>query len=135
MRDQPRSHVVNPSSRPPFCTSETWDTWYTDSPASFMLRRRHGVGGHLWLPGRHSNPYTTSINFARLKLWVKPGDDHSRAHRQLHRHAHRGGAPLSVTFTDSSTGSPAFWAWDFGDGNSSTVQSPSHSYAGTAPTP
>ena len=39
-----------------------------------------------------------------------------------------GSAPLSVTFTDSSTGSPTAWYWDFGDGNVSTVQNPSHSY-------
>ncbi len=40
-----------------------------------------------------------------------------------------GSAPLSVTFTDSSTHTPTAWYWDFGDGNVSTVQSPSHSYA------
>ncbi len=39
-----------------------------------------------------------------------------------------GTAPLSVTFTDSSTNSPTSWAWDFGDGSTSTVQNPSHSY-------
>ena len=39
-----------------------------------------------------------------------------------------GAAPLSVSFTDSSTQSPTAWYWDFGDGNNSTVQSPSHSY-------
>ena len=39
----------------------------------------------------------------------------------------------SVTFTDASTNSPADWSWDFGDGNSSTAQNPSHPYttAGT----
>ncbi len=39
-----------------------------------------------------------------------------------------GTAPLSVTFTDSSTNSPTAWSWDFGDGNTSTVQNPSHSF-------
>ena len=33
-----------------------------------------------------------------------------------------------VTFLDASTGSVTTWAWDFGDGNSSTMQSPSHTY-------
>ena len=42
-----------------------------------------------------------------------------------------GGAPLTVAFTDQSTGSPTSWAWDFGDGGTSTVQNPSHTY--TAP--
>jgi len=40
-----------------------------------------------------------------------------------------GTAPLNVAFTDTSTGSPTSWAWDFGDGGTSTAQNPSHSYA------
>ncbi|MCX6685166.1 MAG: PKD domain-containing protein, partial [Methanoregula sp.] len=47
-----------------------------------------------------------------------------------------GPAPLSVSFTDSSTGSPTSWNWIFGDtgaGNTSNLQNPSHTYtnAGT----
>ena len=37
-----------------------------------------------------------------------------------------GTAPLNVQFTDTSTGAPTSWAWDFGDGGTSTSQSPSH---------
>ena len=37
--------------------------------------------------------------------------------------------PLTVQFTDRSTGAPTSWAWDFGDGSTSTDQSPSHTYA------
>ena len=37
-----------------------------------------------------------------------------------------GSAPLTVTFLDTSTGSPASWDWDFGDGETSTLQNPSH---------
>ena len=38
-----------------------------------------------------------------------------------------------VQFTDESTGAPTSWAWDFGDGGSSTEQNPSYNYnsAGT----
>lgn len=39
-----------------------------------------------------------------------------------------GGKPLSVAFTDTSTGSPTSWLWDFGDGNTSTLQNPTHVY-------
>jgi PKD repeat protein len=36
---------------------------------------------------------------------------------------------MSVSFTDRSTGGPTAWAWTFGDGATSTSQSPSHTYA------
>jgi PKD repeat protein len=44
-----------------------------------------------------------------------------------------GDAPLTVAFTDTSTGSPTSWAWNFGDGAVSTNQSPTHIFetAGT----
>jgi PKD repeat protein len=45
-----------------------------------------------------------------------------------------GPAPLTVSFTDQSTGGPTSWAWDFGDpgsgsDNTSTIQNPLHTYA------
>jgi len=36
--------------------------------------------------------------------------------------------PLTVNFTDLSTGSIDSWNWDFGDGSTSTQQNPSHTY-------
>ncbi|NUM64896.1 phytase, partial [candidate division KSB1 bacterium] len=39
-----------------------------------------------------------------------------------------GNAPFTVNFTDQSTGSPTSWAWDFGDGGTSTAQNPAHTY-------
>jgi len=39
-----------------------------------------------------------------------------------------GNAPLSVTFTDASTGAPTSWIWDFGDGMTATSQNPTHIY-------
>ena len=40
-----------------------------------------------------------------------------------------GDAPFSVDFTDDSTGLVDTWAWDFGDGNTSALQDPSHTFA------
>lgn len=39
-----------------------------------------------------------------------------------------GEAPLSVVFTDLSSGNPSSWVWDFGDGSSATEQNPAHVY-------
>ena len=39
-----------------------------------------------------------------------------------------GTSPLTVRFTDQSTGTPTSWYWDFGDGTSSTQQNPEHMY-------
>jgi PKD repeat protein len=39
-----------------------------------------------------------------------------------------GKAPLAVTFTDRSIGSPTAWKWDFADGTTSTDQNPGHTF-------
>jgi|GEM_PF-6671912 len=39
-----------------------------------------------------------------------------------------GFAPLTVQMTDQSTLAPTSWRWSFGDGDSSTLQNPSHIY-------
>lgn len=39
-----------------------------------------------------------------------------------------GCAPVVISFQDQSTGSPTAWQWSFGNGNTSTLQSPSTTY-------
>ncbi|KKG26616.1 PKD domain-containing protein, partial [Methanosarcina sp. 2.H.T.1A.15] len=39
-----------------------------------------------------------------------------------------GSMPLTVSFTDKSTGSPAAWKWTFGDGTNSIEKNPVHTY-------
>src|SRR5262245_58632809 len=40
-----------------------------------------------------------------------------------------GPMPLAVQFSDASTGSLSTWAWDFGDGATSSAQNPQHTYS------
>ena len=52
-------------------------------------------------------------------MTTSPKDLHERM-RRLHSGYNpciSDGAPLSVTFSDLSTGSPTSWLWDFGDGS------------------
>ncbi|MCQ8893231.1 MAG: PKD domain-containing protein [Methanolinea sp.] len=46
-----------------------------------------------------------------------------------------GPVPLAVQFTDTSTGVPSRWTWSFGDGKTSSLQNPLHTYTreGTYP--
>ena len=39
-------------------------------------------------------------------------------------------SPLSVAFTDTSVNNPSEWSWDFGDGNTSSEQNPTHTFFG-----
>jgi PKD repeat protein len=43
----------------------------------------------------------------------------------------QGDVPLTVEFTDLSTGSPGSWLWSFGDGATANAQNPSHQYTST----
>ncbi len=40
-------------------------------------------------------------------------------------------APFTANFQDASTGGAVSWQWDFGDGSTSTLQNPSHTYMTT----
>lgn len=46
-----------------------------------------------------------------------------------------GSPPLLVQFSDTTSPSPSYWFWDFGDGTNSTVQNPLHTFSGSSTYP
>jgi len=92
-------------------------------------------GGDPWqIPGGNSSAYLTlytliyggsvpdSDTLASFSTAVPPGAAFTASPTL-------GAAPLTVNFTDASTGTVTDWFWDFGDGDTSTAPNPTHSYA------
>jgi hypothetical protein len=67
--------------------------------------------------------YTTELLNDRVQVFalVPPGAGFSGAPT-------KGSAPLTVQFTDTSSGPVTSYAWDFGDGETSISQNPVHTY-------
>ncbi|MBW8050784.1 MAG: PKD domain-containing protein [Cytophagales bacterium] len=66
--------------------------------------------------------YTTCGNDTTIReITVKPGSSPDFTYTL-------GCAGDTIFFTDASTPAPGTWAWDFGDGDTSTVQNPTHIY-------
>ncbi len=123
------------------------------SRARFELRNANGDKVRTNLTNHFDNTYTGSFNMANLPTndvdweWkgeVKdnPGNRYKPATfititagpppapvADFSGNPTSGFAPLAVSFSDLSTNSPTSWAWDFGDGGTSTAQNPSYTYA------
>lgn len=82
----------------------------------------------LYRAGGTHLPFLAGVEFERVsKLAASPPT------AAFDRLPVAGPAPLTVQFTDRSNGAPLTWSWDFGDGTTSTLQTPTHTYtaAGT----
>jgi PKD repeat protein len=69
-----------------------------------------------------SSDSITKTNYITATEYVPP------INAAFHANIFSGDYPLSVNFTDDSTGSPVVWSWSFGDGGTSALQNPSHIY-------
>jgi|GEM_PF-1223443 len=95
----------------------------TDKRTYFVAGENHefyGTDNGMWDNGIGGNAYWDSI-------MVKSVDFFHNLHKPDagFMFAENG---LTVNFTDESSGSVS-WLWSFGDGNTSTLQNPSHTYA------
>jgi len=78
---------------------------------TFFVDGARAAGTAVYMPGTSS----------RLDLAVTSGAGFSAD-------VTAGPAPLTVRFTDESTGDPKSWSWMFGDGGTSDQQHPTHTY-------
>ena len=111
----------------------------TGSPTSWAWNFGDGATSASQSP---SHQYTTAGTYTvRLTATNSGGSTSSTAtitassgggtgtpHASFNFNPTTGGAPLTVQFTDTSTGSEGSWAWEFGDGGTSTLQNPTHTY-------
>ncbi len=84
-------------------------------------------------------PWGISVNPADGSCWVADTKNHQAVHLVLvpavtpttafSATPTSGTAPLTVDFTDLSANLPSSWSWEFGDGESSADEHPTHTYS------
>ncbi|MEO0216878.1 MAG: SBBP repeat-containing protein, partial [candidate division WOR-3 bacterium] len=75
--------------------------------------------GYVYVTGRSEGSWT-NIDYLTIKYGELKAD--------FTAEPTSGYKPLTVQFTDKSTGNITNWSWNFGDGGTSTQQNPSHTY-------
>jgi len=89
--------------------------------------------GHYYLFAGAYGPNREIAGLTQLEIYISPALDQEQPETVLpvanfSTNVTSGYAPLTAQFTDLSENSIG-WNWDFGDGNTSTEQSPAHTYS------
>jgi len=129
-----------------------FDSDVNDTQSAYQIQVSTNEGGNeMWDTGKVLSSSSTDISYAgsdlewdttyywRVKTWDNSDGEGVYCDNQTFissalpvadftSNVTSGAVPLSVNFTDLSENSPTSWSWDFGDGNTSTEQSPTHTY-------
>ena len=97
----------------------------TSSSSSSSFNHTYSVAGTFTVSLRATN--STSNNTMTRQNYVRVNNPPLTAN--FTSNVVSGRRPLTVRFTDSSTGSPTRWSWSFGNGRTSTIQNPTIVYA------
>jgi parallel beta-helix repeat protein len=111
-------------------TPTAWDWSFGDGTYSTVQKPRHtySAAGNYTVTLNASNAAGTGTK-TRVN-YIKVTENSSQTPTAAFSASPTSGnAPLNVSFTDSSTGSPIVWSWNFGDGTTSAAQNPSHTYS------
>jgi glucose/arabinose dehydrogenase/type 1 glutamine amidotransferase len=99
-------------------------------------REGEGVVVGPYAGGHYDGPWTNTaaFDFVRFdpdEIECEPGENNPPVIDAIAANPDSGDVPLAVDFSVSASdpdGDPLTYSWDFGDGSSSTEQSPSHTY-------
>jgi len=105
-------------------SSGSWAQFSTDNPASFTFQRPGTYSIKLTVKNACNVP--ASLVKSRYITVTCPAVTAS-----MSAGPPSGTSPLTVTFTDGSSGPYTSWKLDYGDGTSTTVQNPSYTYSHT----
>lgn len=112
-------------------TTKTLVPGWTLDLAPFQVHEARAVeliGSHLFvLDGYDSRDMGDPLRYAVFVLNVL--GQGTPPHASFDASASWGTAPLTVSFTDTSTHGPARWWWNFGDGATSAAQDPTHRFS------
>jgi PKD repeat protein len=105
---------------------ESWFWTFGDGASSTIQNPVHGYT----TAGTYTVDLTVSSRYGTQKT-SRVGYIHvgSVPTAQFTAEPRQGTAPLEVKFTDLSTGDPASWQWNLGDGSTSQLRNPTHIYA------
>ena len=123
-----------------FVANETGDVfeWRWDYGDGYKYRKRSGgdtVKHTYTSPGTYTvtltaiGPLGTATKTRTAYVTVGGSTPLQAEFRPPSKSSRVGAVPLSVSFTDISTGKIASWLWEFGDGSKSTSKSPSYTYS------
>lgn len=113
------------------------------TPTNFSCNPPPGndeCSGFGWGPTDFNNymgyaPQTCRTEFSpqqagRMHCWIEDQLSSWLIHAEVVPDQVFGAAPLTVNYTGSSPHQVSQWQWDFGDGQTSSAQNPSHTYTG-----
>jgi len=130
----------------PFGFGELWPedaSFYEDAAATTQIQAKYPLDtillvkisedspcapGSMWFTERAVDMGSHGFNFVLQEcVYYSPPPV---LHAEFHALACSGWRPFEAQFVDDSTGSPDKWYWRFGDGEHSSAQHPTHTYAG-----
>jgi PKD repeat protein len=102
-------------------TSRSWNFGDGNTSTAQNPTHRYNVSGSYTVALNATNEYGSSITTHTIAVYDgKPTTSFLTAANGR-----------TITFTDTSGWTPTSWSWNFGDGNTSVLQSPVHTYANT----